>query len=1646
MKAASVKTVKVSYDHITFHKRMLSFFIAISVILQLQGCGGGGLINQTSPEPITEAAIMEEVSANKRVVTKREKTEVDYSTDRFQVDGVNAFYILPGLENAPGAIASFEVLDFNSRGDFVYYYVTPCYVDPEAIEEYNSGSKKIGRVENRETLPDPEGRREDYEYDAEVLMSYNPDSGDYRVMMAKTYEIDKTEEFDPAKEGRPYYYSVNNDQNDYEAFITERALACKVAGREEYLITDQGGLNGVVFDAWGNRKLVMSYKNTIDNEAKNKKKSLDDLVKNRKNDGNADLFTGSPQFDKWADSNGKNEDNNNSRTGDSGFMNVLITGVSMTESYETYLGATFFLGSNLMSSPAEISTTYMIYRQSLDNVDGTIPYISENLNADKQRETWMSLDKQFFKSYDEYRDTVGYSMDDLKSGENGDEYKDDFSPFICGDARGNASVFIQIPNISDIPSSWYDSKFLSDVLESSGMHETDAKFLSALLDNRVSVNEWDRRMMLLTQLTSLDVGAKRAVQTVVADALPRGLKKNGADKDSVSTLAFFNDRGWILNAGKYQDGSNVGFYTLEPVTQYGVGLVSDHTLSMVSANGIYKNYIAPVDYFPEDEDYSNYSKSVETVYESRIKMEPYEKESKKQRTCYVYDLEVADKQKEEVIRESGLSDDVRATIEEITDILRTDTETWQQLEMAWLVNEATQDMDELFSDMEEKAEEANENGKLSDRKYEKVQDLIDEAYEDMEDRDPENLFDEMREDAEKKHDDGELSDEDYKKVMKAIDKAEEDDLGLDDEEFEAFEKLLRSSAVIAEGHKAIVSTNNAVRREMLERVEELAEEIPEDIREGMLYLCAGFSIDVQECKEYPISYRLIFPEGASTTVKESGQAETVGGKSESFYDGVLIAAENMGQNFKGNTYAVGYKSVGVVDFFNKYTYGKPMDISPLTYDDGESARNILALRTDKGVRFFEKGGKSGFEENYDNIKLTRIIGRENANILSNVIGEQSPLGLTADELDRIHSGEKIEGIESISVELPEDMKREKEEELLKTGIHNMYSPLEFKARGDEAYNEALASGELVAGVEKEDFTGFMSLRMLLTSSGYTREAEGLFDDALSESRERIEQKAATLSENQGESANAADKEPIDSEFALEPSSYSVNFNERYTGHLTSSKNICLISKDTALICSMEGGTKIMNLNYGTVADDMDGSYYRAYQEGRSRSFKLVGFDNTDYSYTDTDLPRARVYTVEYGQKELDRSTVDAFKQMLEQYAKDYLHREYRTVFDENDEIQVKEKTEEEEKESIDAAKIFDPGNSAYSTALLTLEKKYGIDRTTAEINDFVKTLRAKIAGVKPAITRLYELAGAKSLAGNTAKRSEGYWKNLESRMTMANEAEGLFDILVEIRMHDDVLPELDPELAEKYRSYKEVLDLTLENGKVSANEIFGEEDGTSKLDSLSENGASSERDRQRENYKQDVIKDIAEEYYAKVNQGKISEDEKEPSLYEMRENLRAYTTTLLHDVNPENFVAHKENIADEFTENINRGRETLTGTRLEDMKKRMQEGLRRIDSVWKLEELVMTEKIENTNAYSGYKEWLSEYNNKVNDGELEGDERISFLRTSAAYKSIIGDLKNNGEIKTFLKGRKETWDDYCSYVVDRAGMGTVTFESPGSEE
>ena len=1658
-------------------KRVLSFLLILALLLTGTGCGS--LVGQAGPEPVEYVSAESVAVLEKERLTKQSQSKkkvIDYSIDRFNIGGVNAFYILPGLENIPDAMAVFNVLDYNSRGDFVYYYVTPCYITPEELAGYMEESKSSGIVKDRTKVTVPEGRREDYDYDAGVLMTYNPYTGVYKVIYAKAFKIDKEREFDPATEGRPFYYLANDstgltpvDGGDayavaagpgiyhYRTFIQQRIMGCKVAGREEYLLLDQGTLAGVVYDADGNKVRSVTYRSTIDNEIDSKKSDLLQMQEDAEDEGE-DKLSEEEYESLYENDDEKKED----ETIPPDTMNVLITDAVMTESYESYLGVIFFLGSDLFKAmPATIPATLMVYRLSLDEGDGGFPYLSVNLNAKSQEEKWMSLDGKFFTSRSELENADGYSMEDIKTGRYGEEYKDSFSPFFNSVDSSKASFLVGMPYFHEIPGSEIDQEYAEDLYNAyftqvgynvevvntgnpfiyeidpyatywltSGSHDGGAdrdtwKKIKWGADNEPPAKEIAEGDFGGYVEDGLTISEKRVIQDIAANTLINKMHEELAGDFTIDgAMEYFEKLHFLPRPGEYDKGTGSNEvpsgFVKEDGSNPGLCFRSDHILNIVSANDAGRALLYPVDYFPnggisDEESWNGEEASVDDTTKVRgrrgLLMKPYEQSPSLNRTVYVYDTGEADKQIKEMKEAASLNDEASKAVDELSLLMRTSPEVWENVKLGWFINQMTQDTDEIFNTVSKDAAKANDSGRLSDDEYEKAMEVLEKIKKDIDQRDAFELFKKAREDAKEQLDDGKISEDKYDEIIELLDEAEKEKLGLNDEDWEMFEKLVSASRLISEADKALKSPGGVGKKDTLSRIEELSKKIPEDIREGMLYLCAGFQVVMQQAEAGPLSYKVVFPDGASIVAGNDDGHETTGGRIDTHMNGVIVSAESSGEWFEGNTYMLGYRSVNDLDLFDRYTYGSPIDLSSMEYRDGDKTRSVIVLLTDKGAKFLERNESGETKHLYDDDDLEDMLGEYE---MLQIYKSSGLMRKPRDEHEQYKQ------------------KKGKRDDIL---IRSVYTPLPFDQRGNEAYESVTAEKALQDNVNADDFKGFMTEKMLVTSTGYTRDTESLLREAIQTGLQSI-----SASENRSTDDEATLERPAD------------KMNERYTGHLTSAKNFCMIALDKALICSVASGTKILDLNHGTVADDLKGSYYRAYQNGKNQSFSLLGFANEDFSYLDVDLPLAKIYSLKYENGELDKAVIKAFINMLGQYAKDYLYREYRTYLAESGEIELKEATAAEKQESVEAGAIFDPANTSYDSALQELEKKYGIERTPSEIKEFTETVRAQIAGVRPAMTRLYELAGARKLAADSAKRNEGYWKGLESRMTMAPDIGSLDDILVEIRMNDEVLPELPKEQADRYRSYKSVIDLTKAHTSVSAADIFG--DGSVGLDR-----DEGEKKRLQVSYRNEVLGDIIDDYIESTKQRQVSGNRSDLTEPEKKEIFERYLSTLLNQVNPENFAVTNEKAADEFVDLINNGKEKLAGTELEDMRRRIKEGLPDVDAVWKLEELVIDEKITYGKAYAGYRQWLMDYKARVDAAgnerarlkvpvkeagasgaamaPLTGKERISFLRTSPAYKEIIGDIKKDPAVFDFLKGRKITWDDYCTEVVKKAGMRVI---------
>ena len=1583
-----------------YRKAILHIILLAFLITNLSGCLMESMsVSEGNPSASEVASGNSPIAAAvKKGRIKNPKIEIDYDESRFNIGGNNAFYILPGLENFPRAMAYFKVLDYNSRGEFVYLYVTPSYISPEEVRAYATDMEKKYGTASKNSVTVPKGRREDYEYDAEVLMAYNPDTGDYHVMEAKAYAIDKENEFDPKSEGRPYYYqakaaigmessaeltveavareseigilrgassaasigaAINGSQvappmNGASSsrdtakpvdgiYLEQRALASKVAGKEEYLLFDEMG-SGRVYDADGNTFRSYNYIWQIDSRLSAVEKEL----LSKENETQAENIDADSAFEKWRQ---KREEAKGATANSGAKMSAVVTDAAMAGTYESFLSVNFFTGS-LPYAPGSktLSKTLLFYRENISTLDGAEPLLSTNENSDKQSGLWMSLNGRYFPSESAAKEAPGADLRKIKSGGYGAEYADKFSPFSM--IGSNQLTFIV---------------GMENVMEESFVSPMYKKY-EYILD------QYDFRNGLRMAFGRPWISTEgfRAFQAMQA-ALIKGIieermfeaNANGGLSNDESMVQLITEElerlKLIPKPGAFtgrDDGGiwNESLLTFDKSKPY-VTTVMDslHLLTLVSENGVVSPYVFQVDYYGEG---VNGDSAFQAKRETKIRNKDLTEEM--ERTYYVYDPDKADK---ELADNSALSR-YGEQAEELKILLRSG------------------------------------------------------PFEDME-----NMGD------------------------------------VDD----PLESLVRELA--------------------LGEAMEILESLPSSVREDLLRLAFGYYTVNEKSERFPYTYYLEFASkaGVITRDAERGLVSTMGGSLASTSDGVLVATS---RNDKAFSMLTGIKSVGNVTspitaemaamysgneityarevYFlaDLYTSGDAYDVVQTTYQspDGEKEdKSLIVLRTGKGIRIFERnsaGGYRFYDKDYYAFGEFLDPGGYEENAYYANYKEYLPLEIPA------YSGEAESLVNS-------------------EGIFQTFR---------QTYADGIRAGNISLFNTNEQIRkyarGFIPLSAFFTSTGYTRSTEDRAKEAAKEGMERIQEREAAKAAN-GAGAAAGSAESAEgiraargAEAALNgsPNKDTVSMpdadsNARFSGRFTSAENISLIGKNEVLVCSMESGTKILHLNTGEIAEDRAGSYYRLFQIGRSSRFKLIGFDNTENAYLDTDLCRSKIYEIDYSNEELDKTLIESLKQVILQYARDYLYREFRTALDNEGEMIRVDPTEDEKNEESEAGQIFSPHAAGWKAALTRLERDHSIYSSPEELFTYTEDIRKSIAQVRPAMTRLYELSGAPALAANSLKRSEPYWKNLESRMTMAQNVDALMDILVEIRMHDEVLPSLkDQAQAEKYKGYKEVLDYTAEQGKISANEIFGDEDGGSAFRTLSENAGTAERDRIRQQYRLDVEKDIMNDYLSHMDALSVEGEDRSDSisaasnsvssdsLYTMENYNRfhSYLEGLLSQVNPDNFLLKADQKAEEFAELINHGPGSLKGAPLEAMKDRVKKALPEIDTVWKAEELIIQEKIEHNSSYSSFIEWFTDYEERAEIGEyadlpgvseenrekaLSGEARIKYLRQSEAYKSIMGDIRSDEYVKSFLSAHKETFEDYLKEVIRASGAGFIKNEN-----
>lgn len=232
-------------------KRFICILLAITCVF-FTGCNSiiynGDLTVKTFEPPTTASAdsISEAVEHVSNVMTDPAK---------YNIEGTNAFYILPNHENNPSKILDFQVLDY-ADGRFIYAYMTPCY---DSTEPELAQTRGVAPEITEHKLDDYAGQST--KRCVTVLMSYDPQTRAYTVFFGGYGDLS-----DVGTSSRSF-----SSSQDQEVIGTLSAsdnskllMVQKLVGQKKYFIFFE--MNSYIYDTAGKLTESADYSTALSTE------------------------------------------------------------------------------------------------------------------------------------------------------------------------------------------------------------------------------------------------------------------------------------------------------------------------------------------------------------------------------------------------------------------------------------------------------------------------------------------------------------------------------------------------------------------------------------------------------------------------------------------------------------------------------------------------------------------------------------------------------------------------------------------------------------------------------------------------------------------------------------------------------------------------------------------------------------------------------------------------------------------------------------------------------------------------------------------------------------------------------------------------------------------------------------------------------------------------------------------------------------------------------------------------------------------------------------------------------------------------------------------------------------------------------------
>lgn len=424
-------------------KKLLRSALLVMLCFAITGCQtilGDGEINIVTAPPL---------------VTPRVVVVDSYGTGeatRFDIPGTDAFYLLNGIENHPDNLQDFNCLDYTNDGFFVYYYCAPAYISPDEVNALK------GTTGTRESDKYPEINKTGGALcDAMIVMAYNPQTKEYKVMDAQAYygagmhDAERTKEMNT---GVDFYASPTFHFN-----TLSHCYGCKLADAHRYYIFDQSGdatvygedleelsrtsVGGLIEAKVGElTNNVNKVRQDAFNAKKNGKQTSSDLWDAGLDDGGDEMDDALKELE---DVTGEKYDSGkkDGETYEDISLNCLVKSAVMDGANVMYLTLMMYTGENPWIADIMLNRVVQIY--SFDLSGNQIRFISRNESEERQEN---ALKEVYLESIDktdpdrDYEQEATATLEAMKAGvaATSTAFTDEFTSFDSDIENFKASI------------------------------------------------------------------------------------------------------------------------------------------------------------------------------------------------------------------------------------------------------------------------------------------------------------------------------------------------------------------------------------------------------------------------------------------------------------------------------------------------------------------------------------------------------------------------------------------------------------------------------------------------------------------------------------------------------------------------------------------------------------------------------------------------------------------------------------------------------------------------------------------------------------------------------------------------------------------------------------------------------------------------------------------------------------------------------------------------------------------------------------------------------------------------------------------------------------------------------------------------------